>query len=93
MGKMEDVLCRTFTVDIEQFGIHNTVPLKEGGENIYVTTENAAEFVRLFIDYKFKKQCETQLKYFKKGFARVIDMLVVKSLFDYEEVETLICGQ
>jgi hypothetical protein len=23
----------------------------------------------------------------------VIDMLVVKSLFDYEEVETLICGQ
>ena len=58
-----------------------------------VSKSNVHEFVRLYIDFKFKKQCEGQLASFKKGFARVIDMMVIKSLFDYEEVETLICGQ
>lgn len=67
--------------------------LKENGANIYVTKNTATEFVRLYIDFQFKKQCEGQLASFKKGFARVIDMLVVKSLFDYEQVEALICGQ
>ena len=67
--------------------------LKEGGANIPVTKQNAKEFVRMYIDFQFRKQCEGQLASFKKGFARVIDMLVVKSLFDYEEVEALICGQ
>jgi hypothetical protein len=67
--------------------------LKEGGNNIPVNKANVREFVRLYIDFQFKKQCAGQLASFKKGFARVIDMLVVKSLFDYEEVETLICGQ
>jgi len=57
-----------------------------------VSKSNVHEFVRLYIDFKFKKQCEGQLASFKKGFARVIDMMVIKSLFDYEEVETLICG-
>ena len=47
----------------------------------------------MYIDFQFKKQCEGQLASFKKGFARVIDMLVVKSLLGYEEVEALIVGQ
>ena len=47
----------------------------------------------MYIDFQFKKQCEGHIASFKKGFARVIDMLVVKSLFGYEEVEALICGQ
>ena len=51
------------------------------------------EFVRLYIDWQFRKQCEGQLASFKKGFERLLDMRVVKSLFDYAEVETLICGQ
>ena len=93
LGSMEDVLCRTFTVDVEQFGAVTQLELKEGGANLPVTPANAREFVRLFIEFKFKKQCEGPLASFKKGFARVIDMLVVKSLFDCEELETLICGQ
>lgn len=90
---MEDVLCRNFTADVEQFGQVSQKELKEGGENIMVSKSNVKEFVRLYIEFQFKKQCEGQLASFKKGFARVIDMLVVKSLFSYEEVETLICGQ
>ena len=90
---MEDILCRTFTVDVEQFGAVNQIELKEGGANIPVSKSNVREFVRMYIDFQFKKQCEGQLASFKKGFARVIDMLVVKSLLGYEEVEALICGQ
>mmetsp|Transcript_12564 Transcript_12564/g.16123 ORF Transcript_12564/g.16123 Transcript_12564/m.16123 type:complete len:188 (+) Transcript_12564:1816-2379(+) len=92
-GAMEEVLCRTFTVDVEQFGAVSQKELKQNGAQIYVTKNTVKEFVRLYIDFQFKKQCEGQLASFKKGFARIIDMLVVKSLFDYEEVETLICGQ
>lgn len=33
LGKMEDVLCRTFTVDVEQFGAVTQLELKEGGAN------------------------------------------------------------
>ena len=83
-GPLEDVLCRTFVADVESFGAVQEVDLKENGSAIPVTKNNAKEFVRLYIDFQFKKQCENQLAYFKKGFARVIDMLVVKSLFDYE---------
>jgi len=50
------------------------------------------EFVRLYIDWQFRVQCELQLASFKKGFTRMLDMRVIKALFDYEEVETLICG-
>ena len=55
LGKMEDVLCRTFTVDVEQFGAVTQLELIEGGANKPVTPANAREFVRLFIEFKFKK--------------------------------------
>ena len=66
---------------------------RPGGAKIPVTKENVKEFVRLYIDWQFRKQCELQLASFKKGFTRMLDMRVIKALFDYEEVETLICGQ
>lgn len=37
MGSLEDVLCRTFTADVEQFGQVKSVDLKEDGGNIMVT--------------------------------------------------------
>jgi len=92
MGKLEEVMCRSFTVDVETFGAITQTELKEGGALILVTKHNVREFVRLFIDWKFRKQCEGQLASFKKGFRRILDMRTLKSLFDYEELETLICG-
>ena len=83
-GRMEDVLCRTFTCNVEQFGEVQERELIENGAQVMVSKSNVHEFVRLYIDFKFKKQCEGQLASFKKGFARVIDMMVIKSLFDYE---------
>lgn len=48
---MEDVLCRTFTADVEQFGQVKSVELKEDGTNVMVTKQNVHEFVRLYIDF------------------------------------------
>ena len=36
-GTMQDILCRTFIVNVEQFGEMKEVELKEGGSNIMVT--------------------------------------------------------
>jgi hypothetical protein len=85
-------MCRTFTADVELFGEVTQKELIEGGSSIPVTKANVHEFVRLFIDFHFRKQCEGQLASFKKGFERLIEMPIVKSLFDAREVETLICG-
>ena len=86
-------MCRTFTADVESFGEISQRELKENGAGIPVTSANVKEFVRLYIDFQFKKQCEGQLASFKKGFARILDMRVITHLFDHEELETLICGQ
>jgi E3 ubiquitin-protein ligase HUWE1 len=51
---LEDLLCRTFTVDVERFGVTEEVELCEGGYNIPVTRHNREEFVKLYIDYEFK---------------------------------------
>lgn len=37
LGKLEEVLCRTFTVDVESFGAISQEELKEGGASILVT--------------------------------------------------------
>jgi len=50
-GKMEDIVLRTFTVDVEVFGAITQKELKENGSNIYVTKNTVKEFVRLYIDF------------------------------------------
>ena len=70
---LEDVLARTFTVDSESFGEQITDELKPGGKDIYVTKENRKEFINLYIEFCFEKQCATQLQSFKKGFFRLFD--------------------
>jgi len=81
-----------FTVDVEQFGEKIEKELKEGGKDIIVTKENRKEFVQLFIDFEFRKQCETQLASLKKGFERMVDIDMIKSLLDSNELEEAICG-
>jgi E3 ubiquitin-protein ligase HERC4 len=54
---LEDVVCRTFTVDFEQFGELQEIELIPDGKNTSVTTANREEFVRLFVEYEFDVQC------------------------------------
>ena len=90
---MEDTLCRTFEVDKEQFGENKLFELKPGGADILVTKENRKEFVQLFVDFEFRKQCEEQLKSLKKGFERMVDLPMLKALLDASELEDLVCGE
>lgn len=55
---LEDIVCRNFTIDIEQFGAVESVELKQGGNEIIVNRYNREEFVELFIDYEFRVQCQ-----------------------------------
>ena len=45
----------------------------EGGKNKAVTLENREQFVKLRIEYEFKRQCAQQIAAFKKGFERMVD--------------------
>ena len=57
-GAMEDIVCRTFTADVMSFGTVRQVELKADGAKTSVTKANVREFVRLYIDFQFRKQCE-----------------------------------
>lgn len=70
---LEDVLMRTFTIDMESYGEKVTVELMDGGKEIYVTKENRKDFVNRYIDYLFEIQCKTQLEAFKRGFFKFFE--------------------
>ena len=90
---LESVIMRSFTADVNVLGAVNEIELKPNGSNILVTKDNRREFVQLYLQFIFKKSCEGQLASFKKGFNRMVDLPVLKALFDAEDLEQLICGQ
>lgn len=49
--ELQDLLARTFTVTVEHLGTHEEYELIPGGKDIFVTSSNREEFVRLFIDF------------------------------------------
>ena len=87
----EEVFSLTFTVSESQFGEVIDKPLKSGGENIAVTNENKAEYVKLYIDYVLNKSCDTQFDAFKKGFLKVVSKRVLQ-LFHPQELMALVVG-
>lgn len=87
----EEVFSLNFTISESQFGESIDKPLKSGGENISVTNENKAEYVRLYIDYVLNKSCDTQFDAFKKGFLKVVSKRVLQ-LFHPQELMALVVG-
>jgi len=55
---LEETLGQTFTVEQEQFGEVKSFDLKPDGAHIPVREDNKEEFVELFIDFTFNKQCQ-----------------------------------
>jgi hypothetical protein len=49
------------------------IELMPGGSHTYVTEQNREEYVKLYLEYVFIKQCEDKLRAFKRGFYRVCD--------------------
>jgi hypothetical protein len=78
---LKDALETNFTIQVENFGETVDVELKQGGADVYVTEENAEEYVQLFIEYTFVRQCESQLRSFKKGFYRVCEENLMVEVF------------
>ena len=88
---MEDVFSLTFTISQSSFGEVVEVPLKSGGEDIAVTSDNKNEYVKLYVEYVLFKSCETQFDAFKKGFLKVVSARVLQ-LFHPQELMALVVG-
>ena len=56
---LEQMVERTFTVTVENFGAHEEVELIPEGSKILVTSKNVRRFVKLFIEWTFMKQCKS----------------------------------
>merc|ERR1712232_121133 len=90
---MKDILGTTFSLDYQEYGATHTVDLIPNGREIYVTKDNREDYVRLYIEYEFEKQCEVPLASFKKGFERLCDIRLIRELLDKDELEQTICGE
>ena len=71
----------TLTISQSSFDEVVEVPLKSGGEDIPVTSDNKNEYVKLYVEYVLFK---TQFDAFKKGFLKVVSARV---LLSYTRVE------
>ncbi len=78
---LEEALGMTFTIQVENFGVHEEVELKPNGGEIFVNEQNREEYVRLYVQYMFIKQCEDKLRAFKRGFYKVCDESLMSQLF------------
>jgi len=88
---LEEVFCLNFSITESHFGEVISVPLKNNGEEINVTQENKADYVKLYIDYILNTSCTKPFEAFKKGFLRVIGGGVL-DLFHPQELMGLVVG-
>ncbi|KAM0793760.1 hypothetical protein ACM66B_001178 [Microbotryomycetes sp. NB124-2] len=88
---VEDVFCRSFVGEIEEWGSVREVELLPGGKDRPVTSANRDEFVRLYVDFLLNVSVKEQFKAFSTGFAQVTSGNAL-SLFKGEELELLVRG-
>lgn len=86
-----DITFETFSVDVDRFGLVDTVDLIENGRNIAVTEENKHDYVRLVVEHRLLKSVEEQLENFLSGFHDIIPPELI-SIFNEQELELLISG-
>ncbi|KAF2210962.1 hypothetical protein CERZMDRAFT_121720 [Cercospora zeae-maydis SCOH1-5] len=86
-----DITFETFSVDIDRFGVTETVDLVENGREIPVTEENKHEYVRHVVEYRLIKSVQAQLDEFLNGFHDIIPNELI-SIFNEQELELLISG-
>ena len=88
---VEEVFCLDFTISQTSFGEVVQVPLKAGGAECPVTSQNKAEYVSLYVDYVLSKSCEAQFVAYKKGFLKVVSGRLLQ-LFHPQELMALVVG-
>lgn len=90
-ASLEDVFCRSFSVEYEVFGGQKVVELKPGGADIPLTIDNREEYVRLYLEWYFNRSIHRQFVAFARGFHAVCGGDILNALLP-EEVELLVCG-
>ncbi|KAF4519049.1 hypothetical protein B566_EDAN001635 [Ephemera danica] len=55
-GNVEEDMCMSFEVSLEEYGSVRTWPLKPGGENTPVNNENRREYVALYLDWMLRPE-------------------------------------
>ncbi|KAK3871366.1 hypothetical protein Pcinc_023478 [Petrolisthes cinctipes] len=88
---VEEVFCLNFTVTQQFYDVTNSIPLKPGGDDIPVTTQNKQEYVDLLVDYKLTSSIAKQYQAFHDGFYRVCGGGILK-LFQPMELMALVTG-
>lgn len=71
---------------------YNTVELCANGKNMSVTSSNKEEYVKLWIDFYLNKNISTTFEKFLLGFKRVFSVSKSIKLFNFEELQRLVCG-
>ena len=88
---LEEVLCCTFSIDVESFGKKGTEELIPGGAGIYVNQENKQTYVEKYLEWLFDKSISHCYEAFKKGFYKLYSEELTPNC-DPEEFQLLICG-
>lgn len=84
-------LMLTFEVDHEEFGVRQSVELKENGSQIHVTNENKREYIQLVSELKMTTSIKSQLKNLLQGLYDVVPKKLLH-IFTENEIELLISG-
>lgn len=85
------VLDLTFITEVDEFGRHDVIPLKENGTSIPVTMENRKEYVQLSAQYRLHTSIAKQIDSLLSGFYEIVPKDLI-SIFNEQEVELLISG-
>ncbi|WPH03394.1 Hypothetical protein R9X50_00627300 [Acrodontium crateriforme] len=86
-----DVTYECFSMDIDRFGVTETVDLIPNGRNIPVTEENKQDYVKHVVEYRLINSVKDQLDNFLQGFYEIIPSELI-SIFNEQELELLISG-
>ena len=80
-----------FTVDVDEYGRHETTDLIEGGSNIRITDENKDQYIKLMVEYRIGTSIQEQSDAFCKGFFSLIGQDKI-SYFSPNELDQIISG-
>eukprot|EP00731_Ephydatia_muelleri_P029437 Em0020g1081a len=88
---IEGYIDTTFAVEHDRFGKITYHNLKPNGKDTPVTNENKEEYVRLYVQWRFRVGIEKQFLALQTGFHELIPPELLKS-FDEKELELVISG-
>ncbi|KAJ1803484.1 E3 ubiquitin-protein ligase tom1, partial [Coemansia sp. RSA 2599] len=86
-----DVFDETFSIEVDNFGQRRIIDLIPNGQEIAVTEENKADYVRLVTEQRLYRAIKDQIRAFLEGFHDLIPKDLIQ-IFNEQELELLISG-